>query len=143
MEEVIKTAVQGWFDKRLINIEAGQLKELFTSVKWAMQLTEEELHQAILNSSHMITYYENGKLVGLARSMDDGIYSANIDLVVVHKDYQGRGIAKQMILELLSELSEVRYVSVSPNESVNVPLYKKCGFKIIEDGKVMQLVNQV
>ena len=30
-----------------------------------MQLTEEELHQAILNSSHMITYYENGKLVGL------------------------------------------------------------------------------
>lgn len=124
-----------------LSIDAKELKDLFTSVGWATMLSEDELYKAITNSSHLATYYKDGKLVAIARSMDDGIYSANIDLVVVHRDYQGCGIAKQVVKSLLNELQHIKYINVSPNESKNISLYLECGFSIIEDGCVLQLEN--
>ena len=99
------------------------------------------LETAMMRSSHMAFIRRDDKLVGFARSMDDGIYSANIDVVVVHKNYQHQGIAKELVMDLLDQLKNVQYISVSPNESENVGLYLKCGFKLIDDGRLLQIDN--
>ena len=98
------------------NISKTELKALFESVGWAQGMTAEELYDAVKHFSHYIfERADDGFLIGFARSMDDGIYSANIDIVVVHSMYQGRDIAKRMILRLLKQLEKVKYISVSPN----------------------------
>ena len=118
---------------------AEELKALFSSVGWADDLTEEQLLKAIQHSSHAVTARVDGVLAGIVRSMDDGIWSANIDCMVVHAAYQRRGIAGAMLRALLRELSGIRYISVSPNSSDTVPLYLKNGFELVEDGRLLQL----
>ena len=137
---ILITAIR--YKPRGTEYTAKELKELFSSVGWAQDITEKELYKAIKQSSHMVIHREKGKLVGLARSMDDGIYSANIDLVVVHHDYQGCGIAKRLIEDLKEQLHEIQYISVSPNESSNVFLYQKCGFTLVDDARLLQIINE-
>ena len=127
----------------LINTSAtfnkSELKELFSSVGWAKNLSEEQLFDAMNNSSHIVTSRADGKLGGLVRSMDDNIYSANIDCMVVHASFQKKGIAKQMLIVLLETISHIKYISVSPNSPNTFSLYLSCGFKINEDSRLLQL----
>ena len=119
--------------------EAAELKALFSSVGWADGLSDRQLLAAMQHSSHAVTARVDGVLAGIVRSMDDGIWSATIDCMVVHAAYQRQGIAGAMLRALLRELSGIRYVSVSPNSSDTVPLYLKNGFSRIEDGSLLQL----
>ena len=127
----------------MINIDMTELKELFTSVGWASDLSEEDLYLSILRSSHIaLQFNEQNKLIGLARSMDDEIYSANIDIVVVHKDYQGKGIATKLLTNLLNQIKDVQYISVSP-EIKNKGLYEHLGFKVIDECILLQKVRNL
>ena len=77
-------------------------------------------------------------LAGVVRSMDDGIWSANIDCLVVHRDYQRQGIAGAMLDALLRDISHIQYISVSPNASEMVPFYQRHGFLLVTDGRLLQ-----
>lgn len=122
-------------------IEQQALKELFDSVDWGQNLTSEQLQNAISASSHIITAWDDKKLIGLIRSMDDNIYSANIDLLLVHKDHWHQKIATKLIKELLSDIKHIQYISTSPNERKNFKLYEQFGFKEITNSGLLQLEN--
>lgn len=116
------------------------LQELFSSVNWKSAATPEKLVKAFKNSSNVISAWEDNSLVGIIRSMDDGCWSANIDCLVVHKDYQKRGIAKQLLSELLKVLKTIEYINVCPDDKSMNDFYSKFGFKLI-DGCYLQKVN--
>ena len=127
--------------KSIDSINPTELKALFSSVDWAANLNEEDLYTAILRSSHIaLQFDEQSKLIGIARSMDDGIYSANIDIVVVHKDYHGKGVATKLLTDLLAQIKDVQYISVSP-EIKNKGLYEHLGFEFMEDCILLQKIN--
>ncbi len=117
---------------------AQELKALFASVGWAVDLSPEMLWNAMRNSSHYVTARLDGALVGIVRSMDDGIWSANIDCMVVHSAFQRRGIADAMLKKLLEVLGQIKYISVSPDSAYVLPLYQKNGFALIEGGVLLQ-----
>ena len=48
-------------------------------------------------SSTVLTVWDDEKLVGLTRVLDDTEMLAQIHYVLVHPDYQGKGIAGNMI----------------------------------------------
>lgn len=123
-----------------ISFSKDELKSLFDSVGWSDDMSPDTLFTAISRSSHCVVARLDGKLVGFARSMDDGIWSANIDCVVVHNDYQRQGIGNKLLCVLLDQLSCVRYVSVSPDHAEVAPFYAKHGFKLMGDGCLMQRV---
>ena len=50
-----------------------------------------------MNSSTVLTVWDNEKLVGLTRVLDDTEMLAQIHYVLVHPDYQGNGIAGKMV----------------------------------------------
>ena len=118
------------------------LQELFSSVNWKSAETPEKLVNAFKNSSNVISAWENDSLVGIIRSMDDGCWSANIDCLVVHKDYQKKGIAKQLLSELLKDLKTIEYINVCPDDKSMYEFYSKFGFKFI-DGCYLQKVNSL
>ena len=77
------------------------LKELFPSVGWKSAEDPEMLQKAFTSASHVVSAWNNETLVGIIRSMDDGIWSANINCLVVHKNYQGRGRSNLLLSEML------------------------------------------
>ena len=128
----------------ILNIPSEhELRALFDSVGWAQMLTDAELQLAIDKSSHLVTAWDDTELVGLIRSMDDGIYSANIDLLLVHTDYQNKGIGTTLITKLLEQMSNIKCISTSPNESKNFGLYQRCGFKLVDGSGLLQLENVI
>ena len=65
------------------------------------------------------------RLVGLARVLDDSELVAFVHYVLVHPDYQGWGIAGQMIEYLKDKYKDVLYIEGMPKEKDNYKLYLK------------------
>ena len=74
-----------------------QVQQLFLSVNWVSGNYPERLYKALMNSSTVLTVWDDDKLVGLTRVLDDTEMLAQIHYVLVHPDYQGQGIAGEMI----------------------------------------------
>lgn len=94
-----------------------------------------------MNSSTVLTAWEGERLVGLVRVLDDSEMMAYIHYVLVHSDLQGQGIAGEMIEKIKEKYKNYFYLEVMPEESKNAPFYQKHGFKIMEDGVAMQIMN--
>lgn len=108
------------------------IEELFSSVGWDITEDSEKLFETIVNkSSHNRFAFADDKLVGYIRSMDDGYWQANIDCLIVHKDYQNMGIGTQLMNTLLKDLENIKYINVCPNDKNMKKFYQKFGFKSI------------
>jgi len=93
--------IKFYTDKAKVNLE--QLQELFNlSTFWAQNRTMEDLEFAISNSNPVVTVWDGAKLIGLARATSDGVYRATIWDVVIHKDYQGRGLGARLVKTILA-----------------------------------------
>ena len=119
-----------------------QVEELFLSVNWISGKYPDRLYKALMNSSNVFTAWDDDRLVGLVRVLDDQEMLAYVHYVLVHPDYQGKGIASELIKRVKEEYKDFFYIEVMPEESKNATFYKKHGFKIMEDGVAMQIVNE-
>jgi ribosomal protein S18 acetylase RimI-like enzyme len=120
-----------YFDKMQYFLTIESVKELFSSVGWNVTDDIEKFLNAIKKSSHCAIAYDNNKLVGFIRSMDDGYWQANIDCLLVHKDYQKKGIGTKLMNDLLYDLKDIKYINVCPNDKNMKKFYQKFGFKSI------------
>ena len=114
------------------NFDFIQLQELFSSVGWESAKEPQTLVLAFLFSSNVISCWHDDKLIGIIRSMDDGYWSANIDCLVVHKDYQGKGIGRKLLEVLLDQIKDIKYINVAPDSRKQIKFYKKAGFSLIK-----------
>ena len=90
-----------------------QVQQLFLAVNWVSGKYPERLYKALMNSSTVLTVWDDEKLVGLTRVLDDTEMLAQIHYVLVHPDYQGKGIAGSMIETLRrSDKNMMKYVKI-------------------------------
>ena len=118
-----------------------QVQELFLSVNWISGNYPERLYKALMNSSTVLTVWDDEKLVGLTRVLDDSEMLAQIHYVLVHPDYQGRGIAGKMMEYVKEKYKDFFYIDVMPEDKKNVPFYVKHGFAVMENGAALQICN--
>ena len=118
-----------------------QVQELFLSVNWISGNYPERLYKALMNSSTVLTVWDDEKLVGLTRVLDDSEMLAQIHYVLVHPDYQGHGIAGKMMEYVKEKYRNFFYIEVMPEDKKNVPFYVKYGFKVMENGAALQICN--
>ena len=69
-----------------------------------------------MNSSTVLTVWDNEKLVGLTRVLDDTEMLAQIHYVLVHPDYQGNGIAGKMVEYIKKKYKNYLYIEAMPEE---------------------------
>ena len=129
-------------------ISVRDLNDLFSSFgeiaqnPWSWELANlEKVMYALRRSSHAVYAYYDQKLIGIARSMDDAIWSANIDCVVVHKAFQRLGIGREMMKRLIQDLGSCAFISVSSNDKHNIDFYRSLGFDVLENGVLLQILN--
>lgn len=117
------------------------LQELFLSVGWVSGQYPDRLYKALVNSPTVITAWDDEKLVGLARVIDDTELVAFMHYVLVNPDCQGMGIAGHMIEMVKEKYKDYLYISIMPAESKNIKFYEKFGFQVMPDGAAMQICN--
>ena len=115
-------------------ITAKEYNELRSSIGW--DLKEENIIEAAIQNSVVVkkVTFDN-KTIGMARAIGDGLYYLIVD-VVVHKEYQGKGIGKLLIEEIVKfvedntkegQRASINLISMKDKEE----FYEKCGFRKI------------
>lgn len=105
-------------------LKAKEIIEVFESVGWSKNI--ENIVQAF-GDSYYVSAYDGKKLVGFARAITDYYYYVGIYDVVVHKDYQNRGIGSFMIKQLLDNFNGLEFVLTQINNSES--FFEKFGFE--------------
>lgn len=118
-----------------------QVQQLFLSVNWISGKYPERLYKALMNSSTVLTVWDEKKLIGLTRVLDDSEMLAQIHYVLVDPDYQGMGIAGKMIEYIKEKYKDFMYIDGMPEDKKNVPFYQKHGFSLMENGAAIQICN--
>lgn len=77
-------------------LTSDEFIELYSSVGWQPPL-KEQVSAALANSNFTICVKDNGKPVGMGRTIGDGAISYYIKDVAVLPTYQGKGIGKIII----------------------------------------------
>ena len=94
-----------------------------------------------MNSSTVLTVWDGEKLIGLTRVLDDTEMLAQVHYVLVHPEYQGKGIAGKMIEYIKEKYKNFLYIEGMPADKNNVPFYQKHGFSVMENGAAIQICN--
>nr|YP_009244712.1 hypothetical protein Ppul_119 [Pyropia pulchra]AMK96954.1 hypothetical protein Ppul_119 [Pyropia pulchra] len=120
------------------NINLYELEQLCDSVGWVKRPLK-KVKIALKNSSIIISLIQkkdaHTKLVGFARATSDNGFNATIWDVVIHPDFQGLGLGKVVIYQLIQQLrqAEISTITLFAEPDV-VSFYKKLGFIKDPDG---------
>ena len=113
------------------------IKRLFLSVNWESGNYPDKLVRAFNNSSHVISAWDENRLVGLVRALDDGETIAVIHYLLVDPEYQGHHIGDELMNRLLSHFQNHLYIKIMPSDPKTIPFYEKFGFKQYDNYSAM------
>lgn len=122
--------------KKNKDISFSDLKDLFEKCSMESKDIIVFVYSGFKKASHVVSIYDNKKLIGVIRSCDDSSWSANIDFLLVSKDYRNKGIGTRLVKELLKDIGSIFYITVATDKKL-IPFYEKFGF--IENGISMQI----
>lgn len=92
-----------------------------------------ERHKRAFESSYCKVFlFDQGKLVGFGRAISDGVYQAAMYDCAVIEEYQGSGLGKLIVQEILTQLKDFNIILyASPGKEL---FYEKQGFKKMKTG---------
>jgi ribosomal protein S18 acetylase RimI-like enzyme len=114
------------------DIDLYELEELCNAVGWARRPIR-KVKKAIQHSYLVVTMWEQRgnrrRLIGFSRATSDHAFNATIWDVVVHPDFQGRGLGKELMRQLIKKLrsEDISNVTLFADPQV-VDFYKRLGF---------------
>lgn len=80
---------------------------------------EETLSKMIEHGNLIVTARENGKLIGIARSLTDFNYCTYLSDLAVDEDYQKMGIGKELIRQTKLASPKAKLILLSAPKAVN------------------------
>jgi ribosomal protein S18 acetylase RimI-like enzyme len=114
------------------SFSAAELEELFLSVGWISGKVPLRLQKAINQSDTVISAWDGHRLAGLVNALDDGELTAYAHYLLVHPDFQGRGIGKELVLRLKKKYAGYLYVLLVAKDKKNIAFYEQYGFRVVE-----------
>jgi GNAT superfamily N-acetyltransferase len=106
---------------------------LFQAIGWGR--CAPDLRQAFSKSTFKCFAFDEDTLVGFGRTIDDGKYMATVVDMIVHSDYQRRGIGHQIMQNLQSRLSGFLVVTLTAVADVQ-PFYARLGWRKMTTGMI-------
>lgn len=116
--------------KTQADIQSADLINLYQAVGWyAYTASPDSLQQAIHHSLDVISAWDNNRLVGLVRTVGDNQTILYVQDILVAPPYQGKGIGRQLMAQVLIRHQNVRQKVLLTDDTVATRnFYKKCGF---------------
>ncbi len=118
--------------KTIKDFSENELKDLFLSVNWSSGSYPDKLVIAMKNSDHIVSAWNNNKLIGLMNALSDKIMTAYFHYLLVMPEYHSQGIGKKLVQLMLNHYEDyARKILIAYNEEVD--FYQKCGFEPHKD----------
>jgi N-acetylglutamate synthase-like GNAT family acetyltransferase len=115
-----------------------QLENLFHSICWRFNKKTSHLKEALLASDLVISALDDDILIGFANAFTDCGKTVYIHYLLVHSNYQGKGIGKEIMKNILTEFPNFKHmVLIASNDKI--VFFKKCGFSISEGATAMEI----
>ena len=120
-------------------IAEEDLKELFASVGWLSAQYADRLVKVMKTAGTVISAWQDNRLVGLIEVLDDGELTAYVHYLLVHPQFQHRGIAAHMLEVVKKIYQDYLYLILLSEKTDTIPFYEKHGFTVIDDSTPMQI----
>lgn len=108
--------------------DATALVALYRAVGWSAAEKPERLRLGLLNSDALVTAWEGERLVGLGNALSDGHLVVYYPHLLVHPDYQGRGIGRRLVERLRARYRGFHQQLLVADGGA-VEFYRRCGFE--------------
>ena len=109
-----------------INIE--KIIKLYKANKWSSAEKPDLLYKALMNSDSLITAWDGNRLVGLGNAISDGYLVVYYPHLLVHPDYQGKGIGKMIVDRFQNKYGNFHQQLLTADGKA-IDFYRKCGFE--------------
>lgn len=106
--------------------------DLFQTTGWnkKYKFSIKEIESAIKNSWYMCSIYDSDKLIGFGRVIADGIYHALIVDLIIHPNYQGKGLGSKLLDRLVNKCKKNKIRDIQLFAAKNkFTFYEKFGFR--------------
>ena len=110
----------------IAGLSVSQLQGFF--VGWPDPPSPETLLRILQGSAHATVAIDSGRVVGFITAVSDGVLSAYIPLLEVLPDYQGRGLGRSLVEDMLEQLRGLYMVDLVCDEKLR-PFYERLGLK--------------
>ena len=117
------------------DLPSSELHKLFISAGWSdgSETTEmiENYNIPFINSTLVVSAWENDSLVGVVRVLSDKMFRSIIYDLVIYPEYQRRGIGKELIHLCIAHYPNSEWLVETADEIAGY--YEQLGFKISND----------
>ena len=101
---------------------------LYQANGWSSADKPPELLAALTGSHSLVTAWHDGRLVGLGNAISDGHLVVYYPHLLVHPEYQGRGIGTRLMRMLMARY-EGFHQQMLVADGRAIEFYRKCGFE--------------
>lgn len=121
--------------------ETGDVKQediiaIYKANHWSSAEKPDLLYKALLNSHSFVTAWDKERLVGLGNALSDGHLVVYYPHLIIHPDYQGKGIGKLILAKLQEKYGHFHQQILVADGKV-IDFYNKCGFETAGQTKSM------
>jgi len=109
------------------DLQKADIIALYQANKWSSAEKPKELYNGLLNSHSLITAWDGERLVGLGNAISDGHLMVYYPHLLIHPDYQGKGIGKRIVEKLQEKYGDF-HMQMLTADGRAIEFYKKAGF---------------
>jgi ribosomal protein S18 acetylase RimI-like enzyme len=110
--------------------EIEQARALLEANNWGKRVSDPVVFARLVAQSQItIVAIEDDKVVGFLRALTDDIFNGYISMVVVAKEYRGRGVGSALVRHAMGERPEMTWVLRAARDGVPA-FYEKLGFNV-------------
>ena len=123
------------YDEVTKDLPSEELHKLFISAGWSdgseTQKMIENYNVPFINSTLVISAWDNNRLIGVVRVLSDTMFRSIIYDLVIYPEYQNKGIGAELIRRCIEHFPNSEWL-IQTTDGI-LSYCKKFGFKVNED----------
>lgn len=110
----------------IVGLDWAEVSSLYR-VAFGFSLSADAMEKSFSNAYKVCTAWDGDRLCGAVYAISEGVLDATLHGLAVHPDYRGRGIATQMLTQIVKQLGDMSILLTTDPE--HVEYYRRLGFK--------------
>jgi len=120
---------------------AEEIAALYLANRWSSGKKPELVRKALENSDSLMLARYRGRLIGLVNALSDGHLVVYYPHLIVHPDYQGKGVGKALMARVMKRYGDIHQQVLVADDHAE-PFYRKLGFTLADGTKPMWIYDR-